>query len=486
MTQFFTSAEDELNFILGTDSDKLFDIDDGLHYVEGDVKLAPDAEPECALTFKATPTATAAILDTVDVYGAKGSGESLARTTSIPCISRMVTGSPSLSPALDEPAMHGLEDLNNPFNEKLFMGDPEPLKNFTVDDFDDNFKLDLNLDLTNDIFAPNSATTNGPAAAFFDLRRKLGLSHFHPSPFMPIVHHGNGDHVVPSTPLMRNAPLRKRKYERFNPVSPDPPTSVRPLPNLVSPPMPSLACFETLPCSTAAEARRARKNRRSRRARVQAINIVGGGDVAEIERVAVLDSDYSRLSPQALSDDLARNFDSKLFVDLTWEHVYQTLIETSHVKEALADLNLPLDSDCSSSLPPVEVMSNPSTILPAAFPDQVEVPSVVDTSGRDMKNENLKSTLPPGKDAESRKLRRLMRNRLSAQASRDRRNKAIKEMQKKKAEKEAEIALLQKTVSEELQHMMQLEKAVGMAKDYLGADQNARAVAAQPSMVQSS
>lgn len=107
---------------------------------------------------------------------------------------------------------------------------------------------------------------------------------------------------------------------------------------------------------------------------------------------------------------------------------------------------------------------------------------IVPPSTKPTKDKNNLKTLPSGKDPESRRLRRLMRNRLSAQASRDRRQKAIEDLRKLKTEKEGEIALLNQTVSQELYHMMHLEKALSFAREYLGPERYS-AVTGQAAMV---
>lgn len=239
----------------------------------------------------------------------------------------------------------------------------------------------------------------------------------------------------------------------------------------------------------ATAARDARRKRRFKRAKSQAIHLVGGGDVTDIKEHAVLDSDYSRMSLQesnlahleeALLSDFNENFDPKAYVETAWDQVYDTLMETIKAEEAAAimrgyevDLLFQPDdspsSGCSSPVP-ISVVSNPDAIPVAAaaaddddavsvstqiqaddatVPEDAPAAAAVVTPPKEKKekNGNLK-TLPSGKDPESRRLRRLMRNRLSAQASRDRRKKAIDDLKAQKAEKEEEIALLEKAVSE--------------------------------------
>lgn len=76
--------------------------------------------------------------------------------------------------------------------------------------------------------------------------------------------------------------------------------------------------------------------------------------------------------------------------------------------------------------------------------------------------------LPDGNDAESRRLRRLMRNRLSAQRSRDKRRKEIEVYTKLKVQKVEEIASMKKTISEEKEGLKKLEEMVNFAKALLG------------------
>lgn len=237
-------------------------------------------------------------------------------------------------------------------------------------------------------------------------------------------------------------------------------------------------------------AHQARKARRMKRAKSQAINLVGGGDKSHIERQAVFDSDYTRLlSPsvkiasleQALIHDFAIGFEPKMFVEMTFGHVYDTLIEASRTAKDVEavpattsepeDPISPLPSQAvtdSKIAMPEELSRNSKSISNGSNNAQESADIViVPPSTKPTKDKNNLKTLPSGKDPESRRLRRLMRNRLSAQASRDRRQKAIEDLRKLKTEKEGEIALLDQFVSQELDHMMHLEKALSFAQDTL-------------------
>ncbi len=76
--------------------------------------------------------------------------------------------------------------------------------------------------------------------------------------------------------------------------------------------------------------------------------------------------------------------------------------------------------------------------------------------------------LPDGNDEESRRLRRLMRNRLSAQRSRDKRRRDIELYTKLKAQKVEEIASTKKALTEEKEGLKKLEEMVNFAKTFLG------------------
>ena len=81
---------------------------------------------------------------------------------------------------------------------------------------------------------------------------------------------------------------------------------------------------------------------------------------------------------------------------------------------------------------------------------------------------DMLADLPAGSDKESRRQRRLMRNRLSAQRSRDKRRRDIAVYTKLKAQKVEEIASMKKTVTEEMEGLKKLEEMVKFAKTFLG------------------
>lgn len=84
--------------------------------------------------------------------------------------------------------------------------------------------------------------------------------------------------------------------------------------------------------------------------------------------------------------------------------------------------------------------------------------------------------LPDGNDEESRRLRRLMRNRLSAQRSRDKRRRDIELYTKLKVQKVDEIASTKKALTEEKEGLKKLEEMVNFAKTFLGPDKFATVV----------
>ena len=84
--------------------------------------------------------------------------------------------------------------------------------------------------------------------------------------------------------------------------------------------------------------------------------------------------------------------------------------------------------------------------------------------------------LPDGNDEESRRLRRLMRNRLSAQRSRDKRRRDIELCTRLKVQRVEEIASTNKALTEEKEGLKNLEEIVNFAKTFLGPDKFATVV----------
>ena len=216
----------------------------------------------------------------------------------------------------------------------------------------------------------------------------------------------------------------------------------------------------------------ARKLRRLSRAKSQVINLVGGGDVRDIMECAVLDSSSVSASSTAakagqatgtdvLIQEFTKNLDTKTFVETSWGYVGGSLASSIEKKPSV----------------PGSPVSNPTPKAVAVTPtSDVVVPLNTTTSDRsitaalataDATKEDKLKNLPSGKDPESRKLRRLMRNRLSAQASRDRRKKAIEDAKALKQTKQNDITTLKSQVSDEMKQLLLLEKAVMMAKTYM-------------------
>ena len=205
--------------------------------------------------------------------------------------------------------------------------------------------------------------------------------------------------------------------------------------------------------------------RRLSRAKSQVINLVGGGDVRDIMECAVLDSSSVSASSTAakagqatgtdvLIQEFTKNLDTKTFVETSWGYVGGSLTSSIEKKPSV----------------PGSPVSNPT-------PKAVAITPISDATSSDRsitaasataatKEDKLKN-LPSGKDPESRKLRRLMRNRLSAQASRDRRKKAIEDAKALKQTKQNDITTLKSQVSDEMKQLLLLEKAVMVAKTYM-------------------
>jgi hypothetical protein len=162
-----------------------------------------------------------------------------------------------------------------------------------------------------------------------------------------------------------------------------------------------------------------------------------------------------------LIQEFTKNLDTKTFVETSWGYVGGSLLASSVEKKPSV---------------PGSPVSNPTPKAVAVTPtSDVVVPLNTTTSDRSItaasataatKEDKLKN-LPSGKDPESRKLRRLMRNRLSAQASRDRRKKAIEDAKALKQTKQNDITTLKSQVSDEMKQLLLLEKAVMVAKTYM-------------------
>ena len=114
----------------------------------------------------------------------------------------------------------------------------------------------------------------------------------------------------------------------------------------------------------------------------------------------------------------------------------------------------------------------PLPLVPSSLSSNQTAPSSSPPPGGGATTTSQKSSeypdLPDGNDAESRRLRRLMRNRLSAQRSRDKRRKEIEVYTKLKVQKVEEIASIKKTISEEKEGLKKLEEMVNFAKRFLG------------------
>ena len=155
-----------------------------------------------------------------------------------------------------------------------------------------------------------------------------------------------------------------------------------------------------------------------------------------------------------LIQEFTKNLDTKTFVETSWGYVGGSLTSSIEKKPSV----------------PGSPVSNPT-------PKAVAITPISDATSSDRsitaasataatKEDKLKN-LPSGKDPESRKLRRLMRNRLSAQASRDRRKKAIEDAKALKQTKQNDITTLKSQVSDEMKQLLLLEKAVMVAKTYM-------------------
>ena len=320
----------------------------------------------------------------------------------------------------------------------------------------------------------------------------------------------------------------------------------------------------------AVAARNARKSRRQKRAKCHVLRLLGAS-VSEIERTAVMDSDYNDLYDlsqtqeehcEKLLNDYSTNFDAKKFVEGVWNGVYLALTteekskkevtpapttESSPSSNSVAAKLIQLmkrkpgfsmnsadgvSSDLSSSsksnptqtetnisskeespkdqdiiqsshivtptgssvsqtkkrsLDAISVSHPPLPLVPSKHCTSKTVPSPPSRSSssstdskESSKEEGMYSNadLPEGTDPESRRLRRLMRNRLSAQRSRDRRKKEIEAYTKLKIMKAKQIASLKETLVAEKDGLKKLEDVVNFAKSLLGPDKFAMVVGA--------
>lgn len=268
--------------------------------------------------------------------------------------------------------------------------------------------------------------------------------------------------------------------------------------------------------SAAARARAARTARRAARARGQVVRFVGGGDVGEICRCAVADA--GRGGVEAPADDFLRGVDPRALADLAFRALVATCPSggPSGAAEDGAETAAATPDGGEATEPPQKTFPRPSSpkstkddlgtyavvspptkkppscVLRPSLPappshDSPEVilespsgpatkhltpinkhPKKATPKARDTPSPALLETLPTGKDPESRRLRRLMRNRHSAQASRDRRRRALEEQRRLRETKEDKIRALERAVGEEAQYLMQLEEAVALAKECLG------------------
>ncbi|EJK68938.1 hypothetical protein THAOC_09851, partial [Thalassiosira oceanica] len=82
--------------------------------------------------------------------------------------------------------------------------------------------------------------------------------------------------------------------------------------------------------------------------------------------------------------------------------------------------------------------------------------------------------LPTGTDPESRRQRCLLRNRITAQASRDRKRMAIQEARKARDEREVEIEALRRTLRDENERLRSLESMIDLVRQSMTQEQFAR------------
>jgi len=214
-------------------------------------------------------------------------------------------------------------------------------------------------------------------------------------------------------------------------------------------------------------ARRARKVRRLARAKAQLVNLVGAEDVDDIveDTMSIITNVNVMTTIEKCQEELVRDFTQNLnvevFVESVWENteIKNKITEEVHVATPVPkdSLEIKLPQDCPSS-----PHKGSTTTTTCVTPNEKKTTVPSKKSGSSSSADHLK-LLPEGKDPESRRLRRLMRNRLSAQASRDRRKKVVDDLMKEKETKRNEIEVLKQQVLEEQKRMILLEKAVTFA-----------------------
>jgi len=214
-------------------------------------------------------------------------------------------------------------------------------------------------------------------------------------------------------------------------------------------------------------ARRARKVRRLARAKAQVVNLVGAEDVDDIveDTMSIITNVNVMATIEKCQEELVRDFTQnlnvKVFVDSVWKNteIKNKITEEVDVPKD-SNLEIKLPQDCPSS--PHKGSTTTTTTCVTPNEKKTTASPKAEKSGPSSSADHLK-LLPEGKDPESRRLRRLMRNRLSAQASRDRRKKVVDDLMKEKETKRNEIELLKQQVLEEQKRMILLEKAVTFA-----------------------
>lgn len=249
------------------------------------------------------------------------------------------------------------------------------------------------------------------------------------------------------------------------------------------------------PRPTAAAARAARlAARRAARARGQVVRLVGGGDIQEIRRRAVSDAERGaavslgdiagHMYPQAW---VASAFESPVTVTTAAPgqtpggpmtpatgrpriHVVPmrpAIAGTAARAPPFAGAPLIAPRPVCPALPNIRGAEPFAAPRPAAATAVAATVAVAATAAPPAGRVHLKQ-LPVGKDPASRRLRRLLRNRQSAQASRDRRRRALADQRRLKAAKEEEIKKIEQRLVQETQHEKLLEEAISFAREYLG------------------